>query len=453
MVAAAMYNMLDFRAMCGRCKTHQVSESNYKKPDHHFGRVPIVIHFGDFLQLKPTANTSLIQDLNARDQNGAYVLAEPPTVEIQHAIYTFRKIQHVFELQGTKRFVSGDPLIEFLACMREGRRFPTNVWNAFEQTWATDNNRPPVLDKRHSEPRFATGFGVAMYWETLSRWIAKRPLRDARGLGVPLIFLQASDECQSIDRSMAKRLLNVPNIHITGHIHGVFASHVGMRVRFTVKFNSTLGLVQEQRGTILDFLWDKEDAVRYLACKPGCIFKPKKMPAGIWLQLDDFDGGKLEEEMTPLLQLGCQMDDATAQKRARGILLLQPVETTFTWRSSQDHIIKRTGFGLTHAHFLTSTASQGHTIRTGVTIDCERIQQKGRQGIIDEVWWLHLYVMFSRPTRMQDMLLLRPPPRELLERGPPESLAKALAAFHEKIPASKDAAEQLAREMNIDLPP
>ena len=46
MVAAATYNMLDFRSMCGRSQTHDVSEANYKKPHHHFGRVPIVIHLG-----------------------------------------------------------------------------------------------------------------------------------------------------------------------------------------------------------------------------------------------------------------------------------------------------------------------------------------------------------------------------------------------------------------------
>ena len=44
MVAAAIYNMLDFRAMLGRSRDFDVSEPNYQKPHHHFGRVPIVIH-------------------------------------------------------------------------------------------------------------------------------------------------------------------------------------------------------------------------------------------------------------------------------------------------------------------------------------------------------------------------------------------------------------------------
>ena len=58
------------------------------------------------------------------------------------------------------------------------------------------------------------------------------------------------------------------------------------------------------------------------------------------------------------------------------------------------------------------SASQGQTIRAGVTIDCDGNEPRGTS---DDEWWLNLYVMFSRVTRMADMLLLRPPPRQLLE--------------------------------------
>ena len=51
MVSAPMYNMLDFRSMYGRSKTHEVHEHNYAQRGNAFGRIPIVIHLGDFLQL------------------------------------------------------------------------------------------------------------------------------------------------------------------------------------------------------------------------------------------------------------------------------------------------------------------------------------------------------------------------------------------------------------------
>ena len=74
-----------------------------------------------------------------------------------------------------------------------------------------------------------------MYWETLSRWISQRAKRDARELGVPLVFLQAVDECNTIDREAAQRLLNVPNMHNTGNSGRFFR-------QYSVNVEQTLSL-------------------------------------------------------------------------------------------------------------------------------------------------------------------------------------------------------------------
>ena len=108
-----------------------------------------------------------------------------------------------------------------------------------------------VLDPRHSEKKSLEGYGIALYWETLARWIPQRALRDARAAGAPIVFLQAVDECNSIGRDEAARLLNVVNMHQTADIHEVFPAHVGMRVKLTKKLNGTLGLVQEEKATIV----------------------------------------------------------------------------------------------------------------------------------------------------------------------------------------------------------
>ena len=49
------------------------------------------------------------------------------------------------------------------------------------------------------------------------------------------------------------------------------------------------------------------------------------------------------------------------------------------------------------------------------TIDCARNEPHANRGTTDDDWWLNLNVMFSMVTRMEDMLLLRPPSRELLD--------------------------------------
>ena len=367
-------------------------------------------------------------------------------MEIQHAIRLFKSIPWVFELRGTKRFEKEDPLIDFLACMRAGRRFPAKVWKAFTCTFALDNERQAQVDPWFMQDNFRKGYGMAMHWETLARWIPQRARRDARELGVPLVFLQAVDECNTIDREKAVRLLNVPNIHNTGHIHGVLPVHIGMEVRFTAKLNSKLGLVQEQRATVLSFLFQEDDQRRYQQCGPGMLFKPSYCPAGIWLEVHDFKDSPLWEDA--LAYVGHN------EQRARSLLLYRPVQTEFVWRSSEPHTVRRTGFPLTHASFLTSTASQGQTLRKGIVIDCAMQENCGvhSSGDVEARWWLHLYVMFSRVTCMRNMLLLRPPPRELLEKGLPPSVREALWMFAEKITDSTRMAASWARECGMSVP-
>ena len=162
--------------------------------------------------------------------------------------------------------------------------------------------------------------------------------------------------------------------------------------------------------------------------------------------------GESEQGQT-FIAMACYEGETLKKKIARGLYCMPLMDTTFTWQSSSVmHRVKRIGFMLTHAHYLTVTASQGQTIRAKVTVDCACNEPVGNQGTSDDEWWLHLYVMFSRVTRMQDMLLLRPPPRTLLERGPPVSVREALQRFEQtKINTIADA-EILAQRFGILLP-
>ena len=62
-----------------------------------------------------------MQDPNEKGPDGKYKMTTPPSVEAQHAMKVFKAIPHVFDLKGTKRFVPGDPLIEFFQRVRAGR--------------------------------------------------------------------------------------------------------------------------------------------------------------------------------------------------------------------------------------------------------------------------------------------------------------------------------------------
>ena len=107
---------------------------------------------------------------------------------------------------------------------------------------------------------------------------------------------------------------------------------------------------------------------------------------------------------------------------------------------------------MTHAFYLTATAAQGQTIGTGVIIDCARMPPQGRVGMHNETWWLNLYVMFSRATKMSDMLLIRPPPRSLLEAGPPANVRAQLQKFDERVRDTRRQAEERAAKFGFDVP-
>ena len=168
------------------------------------------------------------------------------------------------------------------------------------------------------------------------------------------------------------------------------------------------------------------------------------MPTGLWLRVDDLTNVPGHQNLR---------DYVSDENVARGLYCMPLTEAEFSWETSNvKHAVKRFGFMLTHANYLTATASQGQTIRAAVTIDCARNAPRGRRGTGDDEWWLNLYVMFSRVTQMKDMLLLRPPEREFLERGPPPALRKALLRFKTAENETVTKAEELAIKIGLTLP-
>eukprot|EP00959_Pyramimonas_sp_CCMP1952_P444789 9313016-Pyramimonas_sp.AAC.1 len=85
MVSPNLFNMLAYRAFHARRHQCDLQEAKYLKASCAFGRVPIVIYLGDFLQLKPTGSgISLLSDLQelATVDSGR----EGPPVEHQRAM-------------------------------------------------------------------------------------------------------------------------------------------------------------------------------------------------------------------------------------------------------------------------------------------------------------------------------------------------------------------------------
>ena len=111
-ISPALLNMLLYRSFHGRTERWAVCERNYDKLEGAFGRMPIVIFLGDFLQLRPTAAMSLLDDMSktARDV--------PP--EFQMASKLLMATPFCFELRVTNRFKDAR-LAKLMAFMRSPR--------------------------------------------------------------------------------------------------------------------------------------------------------------------------------------------------------------------------------------------------------------------------------------------------------------------------------------------
>ena len=82
-------------------------------------------------------------------------------------------------------------------------------------------------------------------------------------------------------------------------------------------------------------------------------------------------------------------------------------------------------------------------------LDCGR-HEVGNGRKDDDDWWLDLYVLLSRATRSEDLLLTRAPPVDFLLRGPPAGLHKQLKKFLARAGACQKTARALAAQLGFE---
>ena len=81
-------------------------------------------------------------------------------------------------------------------------------------------------------------------------------------------------------------------------------------------------------------------------------------------------------------------------------------------------------------------------------LDCGR-HETGNGKKDDDDWWLELYVLLSRATRAEDLLLMRAPHIEFFLAGPPKGLRKQLAQFATRTRTCRKAATELAEQLGF----
>ena len=78
-------------------------------------------------------------------------------------------------------------------------------------------------------------------------------------------------------------------------------------------------------------------------------------------------------------------------------------------------------------------------MQDGVVVDAGSRDAGDRDGL-----WLYLYVMLSRATTSDNLLMIRDPGMECLSRGPPADLAARLRTFHTRTEGCRKQAEKQA---------
>jgi len=442
MISPALYNMLLYRFYHGRKERYDIAEERfYAKLDGAFGRMPLVIHLGDFLQLRPTAGLSLLQDMDAlaRDENGADVPAE-----FQQAARLFLETPLCYELTGTNRFRNdegGRELKELTEFMRAPQPETSESYCRVKTFWDSIRHEADTdaVDARLLETRFQNGHMLAMFWETAAPWMMLRARRDARALKTPLFLLQAADQASpAMSQEMAAKLMNHFNPGETGSMHGMLPVHIGMRTRLTESLCKEKGLVKNAEGVVVRIEVDPQDEERMLEAFADPAANPlvylTRVPLGIWLKMDKYDEAPFVDLMTG--------DAHMASADAAPLVFLTPTTTLFPFKWREYKVV-RSGFAITHGNVRTSTACQGQTFEGGVVIDCAR-RETGAHPTSDGDWWLHLYVMLSRATGLRDIVLLRAPEASFLLQGPPAALRQRLEVFRQRVNRCHKEAEKMA---------
>ena len=432
---AMVQNMVLYRVTKSREEAHHLSIEDYNRQGHLFGHMPIVIIAGDFLQIKPPKEISVADDLDALRRGSRPI--HPEHTAAQQAILD---IQDVIEFTKSKRF-KDDKMPGLMSALRSAGTDKPLPESELEKL------RKRTIDRCGNElcsERFEDGYLVAMYWDNVARSIHERCHRDARKLKVPLFCLQAADQrtsYQSVTQNLQvlHSLLSIQNIHKTGKLAGMLLIHEGMKVRLSDVLDNTSGLVKDLVGTVVSIKLHSDDARRLHNLPSGYqFFVPEFIPEGIWVEFPNYKKSPLLPYIEEDIRRKSHGDDDQEKdllKKAKSMVFVEIANSTFNIdiRIGQQELnlrVIRWQFPLTHAMVRTAYSCQGMTLEGGVVMDLRR----AGGGMSDEDWWLHIYVMLSRPRKLENIILLgfTKQVEELLRKGPPPRLVEIMGFLRKR---------------------
>ena len=419
-------------------------------PNESFGRLPIVILSGDYLQLPPVPEKTSVLWPTA----GA-------TYEQRQGRALVESFPYVFEFRQSNRFKDKD-LIHILDCMRTpgGKIIHDDAWKSLE-------DRLIQSSKNNVDPRLqaASDWLEAAYdWRTISLAQHVRMRLAAAAAGQVLFYIPAIDKpCFDCPKPIFRSMTRVPSMTTTKKLMGVLPVYVGAKMRLT-KTLLAPELVPERECTVIGIelhpqdeaaLCDSSGCPAASVLQDGC-FVLQHMPECILVQFEDLALDLIEPVPCEEHCVLGATRHCPACQFFTGIVALQPESVSWTYSEVVKPPSNRPGFKpppirvdarrtqipLAPALPKTLHCLQGITARPGL------VAHFALPPVSTATRWLSYYVLLSRVECLSQLLCHKLPDRGILEGGPPEALQEALnVLFSQKVDKTHRAAKDARKEL------
>ena len=417
------------RRTYGRALRHNLDPLAYMKPQETWGRMPIKLLCGDFFQLPPVpASASLLApgDTQSYEQlQGKKLLTD---------------IEYVVDFRQMRRF--DDPLlIEVLEAMRipGGKRISEEAWRAIQSTEIkeTSVSQPGAIDERLRDAR--NWYECAYEWRIVSYAMHAHARLNAKADGKLLYYIPSIDiPTVRMGRTDFDDMRSQPNISNTAKFPGILPIYMGMEMCLTETYlPPRIG-----RGAPVDIvgieLHPMEPPIegRASIASHGCVVL-RYMPKQIYVRVKNCDsfflvpnGGATQPGLPDL----------------KGVIAVRPQSRTWLYKNQmmkEAVYVSRTQMPLLPRKQCSLHGIQGKTADPGFIAHWSFPTGLTKQSI-----WLAYYVSLSRPRSLSKMLSHGLPDRDIIEGGPPQSIADAFhKMFDKKIAKTKVACVRARAQM------
>lgn len=406
-----VYHAAGFRFALLRQERMMLDMSRYLQ--EWFGRVPIGVQLGDFLQLRPTAQRSLCKWHDAQRATDTAAAAsssdEEPVADEEAAQRTSNaaelgrnlfknSLQRVVHFTGSGRFSdcpSGQQLVQILMCMREGKRLPDDLWAALQARAYSKEQ----LRAQESRQRLLDAHWGGLAWEQVARLQHVRIGLEAKALNKIVYLVQAIDRAtgsNELTREQCISALQIVNMTKTHYLMGICPLYEGMAARISCILDAPL-LNRELPVIVRSIKLHPNEPAIEDGC--GCVVL-RYQPVAVLVEIDDpnYKNIQLPGEMAP-----------------RGHVLLRSVACDKAWSlqvAPKQHVpVIRKQLPLAPRCVLTHYGLQGITARAGLVAFLSK-----PAWMKDADYALAIYVMLSRPRKLDDLWIIDMPPRHMFQR-------------------------------------